>query len=90
MVFFAIHINMRVCPCSNLVSVKFSIGIVDEDSTYQNHTNFSVVLQYRNKRNDEWMTEWSKTVYSSKLYLLLKALTYLSISIQMELSKLLN
>lgn len=63
---------------SNLVSVKFSIGIVDEDSAYQyNHTNFSVVLQC--KRNDEWMTEWSKTSSSSKLYLLLKALMYFSI-----------
>ena len=56
---------MCVCPSSNLVSVKFSIGIVDENSGYQhNHTNYSVVLQYRGKSSDEWVTEWSKSSYS--------------------------
>ena len=61
---------MHVCPSSNLVGVKFSIGVVDEDNTYQYNNNFSVVLQYRSKSNDEWITEWSKKIIYSKWYLL--------------------
>ena len=42
------------------MSVKFSIGIFDEDGTYQhNESNFSVELQYQSGNNDEWITGWN-------------------------------
>ena len=42
------------------MSVRFSIGIFDEDGTYQhNKSNFSVELQYQSENNDEWITGWN-------------------------------
>ena len=51
---------------SKLVNVKFSIGIIDENSTYQhNNSNFSVALQYRSEDNNEWITGWNTTIISA-------------------------
>ena len=52
--------HLCACPSSGIVSVKFSIGIFDEDGTYQhNKSNFSVELQYQSGNNDEWITGWN-------------------------------
>ena len=59
----------RVCIYSTLVDVQFTIGFLDENSNCVGGDNGhpSVFLQYRQHKNDQWITKWNTSDITSNM-----------------------